>query len=193
MTSLSSQHIDARKEQRQTRAAIFSSGIFLMLTTSTVISAGGLRVNFTESMPQGLYKVVVLSRRLNRGDLVSVCAPSSAATLGRQRGYLATGECVGGSEPLLKIVAALSGDRVLTGPSGVTVNGSLLPHTNYLSNDAMGRPMQRWPSRYFVMGPRTIWLYAPFWRSWDSRYWGPVEVSSVLGIAVPVFVFTRSD
>ena len=160
-----------------------------LLMLGNLIAAAGLRLNFTPSMPLGIYRIAALSpREMYRGMLVAACAPSQAAQLGRRRGYLSSGACTESSEPLLKTVAAVAGDDVAISPSGVSVNGRLLQDSEPLAVDRAGRPLVSWPRGRFRMLPGTVWLHADHERSWDSRYWGPVPARNVLAQAVPVLV-----
>ncbi len=77
------------------------------------IEASGLRVNFTPSVPVGLYRQTSIpTTEVSRGMLVAACPPPNATELGRRRGYLAVGPCPGNVEPLLKTVVAVDGDIV---------------------------------------------------------------------------------
>ena len=153
--------------------------------------AGGVRINATSSMPRGLWFVAGGgSPEVRRGDVLVPCIPDrAAARLGRGRGYLGTGPCPDGSEPLIKPAAAVAGDRVLVSPDGVAVNGAVLPHSAQLAADSAGRPLPRWPTGEYAVRPGEVWAvatHAP--NSWDSRYWGPVPLSSVFGVARPLAV-----
>lgn len=160
-----------------------------LLMLGNLIAAAGLRLNFTPSMPLGIYRFEALSpREIHRGSLVAVCAPSNAARLGRRRGYLSRGVCPEYSEPLLKAVAAVAGDDVAILPCGVRVDGRLLRDSKPLAFDRAGRPLAPWPRGHFRISRGAIWLHADHERSWDSRYWGPVPARNVLARAVPVLV-----
>ncbi|MHB8432290.1 MAG: conjugative transfer signal peptidase TraF [Candidatus Tyrphobacter sp.] len=147
-----------------------------------------LRVNFTGSMPIGVYSLSPLPPGgVRRGMLVAVCAPVDAAKLGRQRGYLAAGACPDDTELLLKSVAAVAGDVVDVMPRAAAVNGCPLPQSAPLRRDRSGRPLLGWQPGRYRLGPGQIWLYADNPRSWDSRYWGPGSAADALAVAVPLF------
>jgi type IV secretory pathway protease TraF len=62
----------------------------------------------------------------------------------------------------------------------MAVNGHLLPNTAPLRADTKGRPLTSWPPGGYTVEPGFIWVassYSP--RSFDSRYFGPVSISSV--------------
>jgi conjugative transfer signal peptidase TraF len=158
------------------------------------IAATGLRVNFTPSMPMGLYRLTSIpTTGISRGMLVAACPPPDAAELGRLRGYLAVGPCPGDVEPLLKTVVAVEGDIVAVSSRGVAVNNCFLHNSGRLSADRMGRPLRPWSSIAYALRRGEIWLYADNVRSWDSRYWGPISTTHVVSQVLTVLVFwTRS-
>src|SRR5947207_13204958 len=85
----------------------------------------GLHVNLSLSAPRGLYHAVTGTP--TRGAWVAACVSPEAAALGRARGYLWPGPCVGGVQPVIKPVVAVAGDVVALGPEAVIVNGQRLP------------------------------------------------------------------
>ena len=154
------------------------------------IAASGLRVNFTPSVPMGLYRLTSIpTTGVSRGMLVAACPPPDAAELGRRRGYVAVGPCPENVEPLLKTVVAVEGDVVAVSSRGVAVNNCFLPDSAPLSTDRMGRPLTPWSAIVYRLRRGQAWLYGDNVRSWDSRYWGPVATPTLLSTALPLFVF----
>jgi conjugative transfer signal peptidase TraF len=149
------------------------------------ISVRHLRINFSRSLPRGLYRVVAAPP--GRGDLVTACPPRAAADLARRRGYLAPGRCPGGVEPLGKRVLALTGDEVTITAHGLAIDGVAVPHSALCLIDTCGRPMPRVARLRQRLAPGEIWLYAPHPRSFDSRYFGPVAETAVREHIVPVW------
>jgi conjugative transfer signal peptidase TraF len=120
-----------------------------------------LRVNFTGSMPIGIYLLLPLQPNgVKRGTLIAGCGPTRAAEIGRQRGYLGTGPCAKDTEPLLKFVVAIAGDEVDVTPAGVTVNGCPLARSRPAVRDQSGRRLPSWPRGRYLLGPKRVWLYA---------------------------------
>lgn len=151
--------------------------------------ASGIRINTTPSMPRGLWQV---SRTavVGRGDAVVVCTPPGLASdIGRARGYIGPGACPGGTGPLLKIVVAVAGDAVAVWPRGLAVNGAQIPATARLVRDKAGRELPALPVGTYAVSPGAAWVTTPAADSWDSRYWGPVRLADVLGVAHPVAVW----
>jgi len=148
-----------------------------------------LRVNFTPSMPLGIYRLKPLpTSGVARGMVVAVCAPDAAADLGRRRGYLSSGPCPHDTEQLLKVVAGVPGDHVAVSPDGVAVNGCPLPDSRPIALDRAGRRLSPWPRSDDHLGWGQVWLYAGNSRSWDSRYWGPGALGDIIARAIPVLV-----
>ena len=147
----------------------------------------GVRINTSPSMPRGVWWIAPASE-VRRGDAVAVCAPSAAANLGRERGYLGAGGCGDGSAPLLKVAAAVAGDMVAVAANGLAVNGAVLADTAPVPHDAAGRELRVWPPGVYTVQSGSLWVTTPRANSWDSRYWGPVPAGAVRGEAWPLLV-----
>ena len=137
----------------------------------------GLRLNDSPSMPIGLY---VRTSCESRSSLVVFCPAESIARVSAKRGYRSRGNCPDGDEPLAKPIAASPGDIVELSATGMAVNGRLLPNTSPLATDTAGRPLSHWPFGRYVVARGTVWVASSYSsRSFDSRYFGPVEASQV--------------
>lgn len=147
---------------------------------------GGFFVNTTSSMPKGLYRQV--AGDITRGDLVLVCLPASWTAFARKRHYLTYGWKCHGSVPLLKRLVAIPGDTVRLTSDTLVVN-----HHSYVApvfaKDRAGRPLGHPPlrlyratSEYWLLGIKDL-------HSWDSRYFGGVARSAIMGRVKPVWVF----
>ncbi|MGO4701955.1 conjugative transfer signal peptidase TraF [Dyella sp. 2RAB6] len=166
-------------------------GLFgALLAALVLLEAGyamGLRLNFTRSLPLGLYRVV--NRPVERGAYVRFCPPRGGAiALGMERGYLHAGEvCANGYLPLLKRVAAVGGAWVLAQDDGVRVDGRLLPLSAHLAVDAAGRPMPRPSPTQLQLAPSQLWVMSDTnSHSFDSRYFGPIDRAWVMEVIEPV-------
>lgn len=176
--------------QLRLRPAVMCTAAALVLGTMAAAQMAGFRVNTTASMPVGLWRVAPVVAELRRGDIVTACPPDAAGTReAAARGYLAAGTCPGGHEPLVKPVAAIAGDLVLVGPTGISVNGALLDGTAQLDLDSAGRELRAFPPGAHRVPASRVWLLSGHdARSWDSRYFGPVAVKDVQAVARPVWV-----
>jgi len=161
-----------------------------MLGALATAYAAGLRVNVTPSMPVGLWAVVSGRTAPTHGDIVTVCLPDGAALRqAMQRGYIASGACPDGAEPLVKPVAAVTGDLVTVSPNGISVNATQVANTAALAQDEAGRLLHPMAAGSYRVTPNELWLLSghnP--RSFDSRYFGAVPVANVLGVAHPLWV-----
>jgi conjugative transfer signal peptidase TraF len=167
------------------------------VTTGAILVAGlvgadmaGLRLNVTPSMPVGLWRMVPDRAPLRRGEIVVVCLPDTAlAQVGAARGYIPSGSCPSGLEPLVKPIAATAGDVVAVSAAGVAVNGQAVHDTAQLAQDSAGRPLMAVAAGAYPVAPKEVWLLSghdP--RSFDSRYFGPVPEANVQGLARPIWV-----
>ena len=169
--------------------AWLGSGLFAALILFA--HSAGLRVNESPSLPIGIWRVSPLNRELQKGDIVSFCPPDTPPFReARGRGYVDGGLCEGGYEPLLKPVAAIAGDRLSRTEEGVSINGRLITNSKSLGRDGSGRTLPSPGAGFVIVAGGEVWVissYNPL--SFDSRYFGPVPISSIVGLARPLFVF----
>jgi conjugative transfer signal peptidase TraF len=159
-----------------------------VLLVAGVALALRLRVNLTGSVPLGLYQLRPV-QELVPGDLVVACLPHELAEVGRARHYLGAGGCPGGVTPILKPVFALPGDTLVVRREGVERNGDLSPGSVPLLADRSGRALMPRFGRE-VVPPGAVWVLSTHDpASWDSRYFGPLQLSSISDTARPVWVF----
>jgi len=159
------------------RIALLAASAFMLLASPHIIPNTPLFVwNVSPSVRVGLYHVVRRSPR--RGDLVLVDLSEHVRKLTTARRYLAPRSL------LIKPVAAIGGHRVCRLGSRVWISGHLGVTAH--AADALDRPLPTWhgcrilsSTQLFVVGPSTD--------SFDSRYFGPIHVRSVVGIAIPIW------
>ena len=174
-------------ERSRPAVAIVLAEILLTLVLVIAGAAGGLRINITPSEPLGLWRVVALDRRPAVGDLVFICPPeTNAMREARQRGYLRSGLCPGGFAPLIKTVIATEGQKVEIG-SAVRVDGVTVTNSAVSKFDGKGRPLEAFRGGDVPAG--SVFLHSSFIGSYDSRYFGPLPVSGILGLAREVLTY----
>lgn len=162
-------------------AALAAAGLLGLIAGGA--SLAGLRLNTTPSAPEGLWRVSPLpSSGIARGAMVEVCPPDMPiVTVMRDRAYLPPGRCEPGVAPLLKPVAAVPGDQVTITQGNAIVNGRVLSQTAAAPN------VPGWPAGTYTVEPGTVWLFSSYSESsFDSRYFGPVPVANVSGLATPL-------
>lgn len=156
--------------------------------SSLVVTAwiGGYRLNLTPSEPLGLWRIEPLHRAVETGDLVFVCPPMTATfKQAGKRGYLRQGLCTSGFAPLIKTVVALGGQQVKI-TDHVIIDGRALPASAVRQRDGIGRKLI--PDPGGVVPPGHLFLHSSFESSYDSRYFGPIPVSGLLGLARPILI-----
>lgn len=166
------------------RVVIVLSAVVAPILMFTTFYGFGFRLNLTPSYPLGLWRIVPLNRPVATGDLVFICPPENAAfSQALERGYVRRGLCSGWLSPLIKTVVALPGEHVAI-DAGVTIDGSVLAHSDIRSTDAEGRALSSWSGGIVPTGH--LFLHSIFAGSYDSRYFGPISAAGVLGLARPI-------
>ena len=160
------------------RATLGSAALFAMLFGAVAALAPHPRLvwNASASVELGLYHVE-LGAAPRAGDLVLVEPPDALARLLAQRGYLPRGV------PLLKHVAAAEGALVCRSGDFVTIDGGFAAGARAAGR--AGRALPRWRGcrrlahdEFFLLGS------AP--DSFDSRYFGPLAATNLIGTAHPL-------
>jgi conjugative transfer signal peptidase TraF len=153
--------------------------------TATVITPF-VTINTTGSLPRGLWISTGNTGPARAGEVVLICPPTDPQT----RRYVAPGFCPGRLVPLLKPVAAVAGDRVTATASGITVNGRMIPNSAPVGEDEGGRPLKAYKFGTSTVQPGQVWLissYDPL--SYDSRYFGPLDVGQIGDKERPLWTF----
>ena len=134
--------------------------------------------NASSSVPIGLYRVQATTR-LAVTELVAVQPPDLLAAFLDLNGYLPIGV------PMLKRVLALPGQTVCRNGLQIAVDGIDVGEAR--ERDGRNRPLPVWHGCR-VIADRDVFVMN--WQSadsLDSRYFGPLPASAVIGRAVPVW------
>jgi len=140
--------------------------------------------NPSTSAPTGFYRVYEVGE-LRRGDLVLAHVPEHYRPLVTERNYLSK------DIPLIKRVAALSGDYVCYRSGADFINGIAVAVP--LETDGMGRPMPTWKGCRTLQNHEFFAVMTDVNTSLDSRYFGPLELSLVIGKLEPVWLMDQSN
>ncbi|MCK7449436.1 S26 family signal peptidase [Enterobacter bugandensis] len=183
-------HPRSRLRARLVLAGFATVGLAALAWAAYVPPLPRLTYNPSDSVAVGWYRIQALAPRttslphlLSVNSIVLVPLPDRAAMLAAQRGYLPT------RVPLLKRVGAVAPQHVCIVAGEVRIDG--VPVAAALRADRLGRPL---PSLQLCrrLEPGELFLLSvtnP--ASFDSRYFGPVSESAVIGIAHPVWLETR--
>lgn len=125
---------------------------------------------------------------LERGMLVLACLPDEVAKLAYERNYIASGKCKGGYAPVGKYIQAISGDDVRFTSEGIFVNGNLIELSKPYEMDGEGRAMPV-ILQDMVLAIDELVLINNYAGSFDSRYYGPIPSSYVVGTLKPIWTF----
>jgi conjugative transfer signal peptidase TraF len=157
-------------------------GLFIFL----IVLSAGFRTNWSESMPKGLWREQALKGPVERGNIMLVCLPPTEFF----KRYIAPGNCKNGMEPLIKAVVAVPGDTIEFTPIGAIVNNVYFYLTPPLQSDHTGQTLLPYSfGTYTVDVDEMILLsdYSP--NSFDSRYFGPVKVDTIIARAIPIWTW----
>lgn len=135
--------------------------------------------NASDSVPVGWYRIGPAGT-LHVGSFVLVHLPAAPRALAAQRGYLPW------HIPLLKRIGAMAPQTVCVHGRIVRIDGSPVAIT--LLVDASGRRLTAWPQCRRLRAGELFLLSTTNPASFDSRYFGPVSTSAVIGQAQPLWI-----
>ena len=184
-------HPRSRLRARIVLAGLSACGLAALAWAAFVQPLSRLIYNPSDSVPVGWYRVKPLDHRatslprsLSVGSIVLTLLPADAAALAAQRGYLPA------HVPLLKRVGAVAPQHVCIVAGQVRIDG--VPTAAALPADRLGRPLPSWPHCRPLAEGELFLLSVTNPASFDSRYFGPVSASVLIGVAHPVWLETRS-
>ncbi|HSW22852.1 MAG TPA: S26 family signal peptidase [Burkholderiaceae bacterium] len=140
--------------------------------------------NPTDSVPRGWYRVGSIDNAasLHVGSIVLALLPADISSFAGQRGYLPSGV------PILKRIGAVAPQSVCVHEQLVHIDGALVATAR--THDGAHQPLQPWPQCRQLVGGELFLLSDTNPASFDSRYFGPVVASDVLGIARPLWTWS---
>lgn len=131
-----------------------------------------LLYNPSPSAPVGWYRLRP-DAVIARGDLVAALAPKDGAAIAIERQYLPP------NIPLIKTVWAAHGEIICHENGQVFVRGR--PTLIVLKHDALGRTLPSREGCYALSKDEVFLVSTDMQTSFDSRYFGPVDLENVLG------------
>ena len=160
-------------------ATIFTTFAATVLLLSTVEGTRPHYIwNASNSVPIGLYRLQPITT-LAVTELVAIQPPDLLAAFLDLNGYLPIGV------PMLKRVLALPGQTVCRNGLAIAVDGIDVGEAQ--ERDRRGRPLPVWQRCRVIADGDVFVMNRQSADSLDSRYFGPLPASAVIGRAVPVW------
>lgn len=140
--------------------------------------------NASASVAPGWYHVdpVPSTDSPHVGSIVLAQLPAGVAAFAAQRGYLPAGV------PILKRVGAMAPQSVCIRDGIVHIDGAAVAAV--LVHDGAHRPLHPWTLCRALVEGELFLLSDTHPASFDSRYFGPIDASAVLGIAHPLWTWS---
>jgi conjugative transfer signal peptidase TraF len=161
------------------RPTLFTAIVAISLLLSTIRGTTPNYIwNASNSVPIGLYRVQATTR-LVVTELVAVQPPDLLAAFLDLNGYLPIGV------PMLKRVLALPGQTVCRNGLKIAVDGVDVGEAR--DRDGRNRPLPVWHGCRVIADGDVFVMNWQSADSLDSRYFGPLPASAVIGRAVPVW------
>jgi conjugative transfer signal peptidase TraF len=165
------------------KVTLCTIGVALAVAAPVALSRSSYVLNYTDSVPVGIYHKVDVPR------YAAICLPEETVAKAMQAGLsLEPGPCPGGREPLLKTIyqATVESPITLT-REGFFIRARLLRHTAPKPFSKTGVPLTHEAFGTYRSG---LWAISDFSAdSFDSRYFGPVPEACVRYYAAPVLLF----
>ena len=175
-------HPRLRLRARIVLASLSACGLAALAWAAFVQPLPRLVYNPSDSVPIGWYRIGS-SDALHVGAIVLTTLPPDVAALAAQRRYLPA------RVPLLKFVGAVAPQHVCVFDALVWIDG--VPVAAVLAADRLGRPLPSWPHCRRLEADELFLLSSTNPASFDSRYFGPVSVAAVIGVAHPLWLESR--
>jgi conjugative transfer signal peptidase TraF len=137
--------------------------------------------NPSDSVPRGWYRIGPADS-LQVGSIVLARLPAHVAALAAQRGYLPTGIS------LLKRIGAVAPQRVCVDGTSVRIDDVAVAAV--MRADGLGRPLSAWQQCRRMAHGELFLLSNTNPASFDSRYFGPIRASDVIGNARPIWTWS---
>lgn len=164
-----------------------------LLCLAYLLIVMGFRINLTDSIPVGLYRITHAGELKNA--YVIFCPDNRPAfRLGLDRGYIDHGLSCGGYGYLMKKVVAIPGDIVTVTKSSVFVNQTPIPFSKPKLNDGFNRPLPQWRTTHYQLAKdELLTMTSQSEWSFDGRYYGLVRLSQIKGMLRPLWVIYKQE
>ena len=167
------------------RTVVLAGGIAAATLATLAVPVSRYAVwNISASVPTGLY-AIRRKASLHVGERVAIDPPPELRRLLAKRGYLPAGV------PLLKRIAAVSGQRVCRFGHGVTIDGDFAGVAR--ARDQLGRSLPAWFGCRMLRTGELFVMNSAAPDSFDGRYFGMLRAADVIGRATPVWTDEVGD
>lgn len=173
--------------------------IFLLIVFSFfeififILSQLGYRLNPSDSIPIGLYKISNSSSFKNK---YIIFCPDNRDEFSQavDRGYIDNGFCQSGFGYMMKKVVAIAGDVISVTDKGVIVNNKLQPYSTPLKKDGANRALNQWRINDYQLKNNELLTMTDQDRwSFDGRYYGLVKANQIKGVITPIWIKPKID
>ncbi len=154
------------------------TGLAASALVAALLSAGGsgktplVLLNDSPSEPTGLY--LLTRKRIESGRLVAFHTPSEAFPYADHHHPMLR------RHPILKEVAASSGDEVCTTSNRLVINATY--RARIANEDRFGETLPHWRQCRRLSRDELFVFSNRIPQSFDSRYYGPIRQSQVIGV-----------
>ncbi len=159
------------------RTPVIFSALTIFALSCAAFLPDKIAINPSPSAPKGLYWIEG-SGPVEIGNLVIVPVPENWKNFVVERGYLSP------DTPLIKQIVAMNGDTICCENRHIFINGDLL--ATALKTDRLGRNMPSWRGCRTLADDEFLALM-PARNSLDGRYFGPMKINRIIGIAKPIW------
>lgn len=157
--------------------------VWLCWCMTVLLLRDHLLINVTASMPLGVYRRLPLTTPLEHGQLVALYPPAPVAALVYERRYIPR------SAQLVKHILALEGDTWCATPEqGFLINQT--PAGDVSVHDSQGALLPLWSPACHRVAPGFVLVGSRAERSFDSRYFGPVPITTLTSEVAPLWLWT---
>ena len=156
-------------------------GLAALLMPLVIPNRVQLVYNPSDSVPRGWYRIAPADS-LQVGSIVLARLPAPAAVLAAQRDYLPAGI------PLLKRIGAVAPQRVCV--DGTSVRIDEVSVAAVMRADGRDRPLLAWQQCRHLTRGELFLLSSTNPASFDSRYFGPIPASEVIGSAQSLWTWS---
>jgi conjugative transfer signal peptidase TraF len=167
------------------RRARLRNVVWIAVVSLPLLMTAGVRLNVMPSAPYGVYVLRSKPAVLERGMLVTARSSESVRLMRELHGWVASWI------PVMKPIAALPGDQVcLTDGALQIAGGAQAASYGPVLTDSRGHALPTWvDARCRVVPEGSVFLASKAVQSLDSRYFGPVQLTDIRHLAVPVLTW----